>query len=105
MRTKFFAFLLTGMLGATLLSGCADDWDEELTEEVSAEYENTEYGSSKDGGADNEDLELGSGLEAGTAEGALDENPTRSIRRKRLVCGEPGEYVPQYTGFQGTACV
>lgn len=39
MRTKFFAFLLTGMLGATLLSGCADDWDEELTEEVSAEYE------------------------------------------------------------------
>ena len=81
MRTKFFAFLLTGMLGATLLSGCADDWDEELTEEVSAEYENTEYGSSKDGGVDNEGLELGSGLEAGTAEGALDENPTRSIRR------------------------
>ena len=56
MRTKFFAFLLTGMLGATLLSGCADDWDEELTEEVSAEYENTEYGSSNNGGVDNEGL-------------------------------------------------
>lgn len=81
MRTKIFAFLLAGMLGATLLSGCADDWEEEPTEEVSAEYGNTEYGTPDDGGVDIEGLELGTGLEAGTAEGTLDENSDRAIRR------------------------
>lgn len=82
-KRKIQVFLLAGILGAALLSGCADDWDdwdEELTDEVT-EAVNVDDGSRDDGISYYEGLKLGSGLETGTVKGELSDNPGQVVRR------------------------
>lgn len=90
MRNKIAVLLLAGMMGVSLLCGCSDDWEDEPLD-AGAGYENVDYGNSDNGNTDYkntgyentdyEGLDLGSGFEVGTAQGDIDTDPTRTIRR------------------------
>ena len=87
--TRFCAaIMLTGILSASLLSGCSDEWDDQSTSGTVTESQDTTgadgaVGLMSDGeaGVDNGDLTRGEGFEMGTVTSELDENPTRAIRR------------------------
>ena len=87
--TRFCAaIMLTGILSASLLSGCSDEWDDQSTSGTVSESQDTTgadgaVGLMSDGeaGVDNGDLTRGEGFEMGTVTSELDENPTRAIRR------------------------
>lgn len=90
MRHRICEILLAGVLAASTLAGCSDDWEE--YEEPAVSQESTaaaeagtegRTGASEAGaaGADTEALVRGSGLDIGTVTSEVDDNPARAVRR------------------------
>ena len=100
-KNRIAALVLAGVLSVSLLGGCMDDdwedeteYEEELNDE---EYDEEDDEDSEDGddegsedsdlqaygeaGVVDDNLEYGSGAALCDAEGALDDNPTRAVRR------------------------
>ena len=99
-KKRIAALALAGILSVSLLGGCMDDedWEDETEyeEDYDAEEEGEEDGEDEgegavseapdlqsygEAGVVDESLQYGSGAVLGEAEGSIDDNPTRAVRR------------------------